>query len=197
MDELKTIDTGIDCNVIESMDSVQDLLDKYGRPNPSYSPEKTPTGLTVNYAYNVLQWPGMEFLEDYIRQGYEEFTGIKGTPLYVQCWVNILTRGQRISPHTHAIRYPSHYDPPISPTHAVEDFVSGHFHVKVNESSFNYYGDENEPVMNKNGMLTIFSPYVSHHTDVVVDDERISFAFDIISEDLFNRYPELINWVKI
>ena len=51
--------------------------------------------------------------------------------------------------------------------------------------------------MNKNGMLTIFSPYVSHHTDVVVDDERISFAFDIISEDLFNRYPELINWVKI
>ena len=168
------------------MDSVQDLLDKYGSPNPSYSPEKTFTSLTVNYDYNVLQWPGMEFLEDYIRQGYEEFTGIKGTPLYVQCWVNILTTGQQITPHTH-----------VNQDFSKEDFVSGHFHVKVNESSFNYYGDENEPVMNKNGMLTIFSPYVSHHTDVVVDDERISFAFDIISEDLFNRYPELINWVKI
>ena len=186
MDELKTIDTGIDCNAIESMDSVQDLLDKYGRPNPSYSPEKTPTGLTVNYAYNVLQWPGMEFLEDYIRQGYEEFTGIKGTPLYVQCWVNILTTGQQITPHTH-----------VNQDFSKEDFVSGHLHVKINESSFNYYGNEKEPVMNKKGQITVFSPRLSHYTDPVVDDERISVAFDIITEKLFNQYSDLINWVKI
>ena len=112
MTELKTIDTGIDCNVIES---VQELLDKYGRPNPLYVPEKTYTDLTPNYSYNVVTWPGMEFLKDYIRQGYEEFTGVKGTPLYVQCWVNIITTGQQLTPHTH-----------VNQDFSKEDFVSGH-----------------------------------------------------------------------
>ena len=183
MTELKTIDTGIDCNVIES---VQELLDKYGRPNPLYFPEKTYTDLTPNYSYNVVTWPGMESLKDYIRQGYEEFTGVKGTPLYVQCWVNILTTGQQITPHTH-----------VNQDFSKEDFVSGHLHVKINESSFNYYGNEKEPVMNKKGQITVFSPRLSHYTDPVVDDERISVAFDIITEKLFNQYSDLINWVKI
>ena len=51
--------------------------------------------------------------------------------------------------------------------------------------------------MNKNGMITIFSPNLTHYTDVVVDDQRVSLGFDIINEDFYNQYENLENWIKI
>ena len=140
------------------------------------------------YNYNVLEWDGMAFLKDYLREGYEVFTGIKGSVLYAQTWVNYLIEKEQITNHNHlAFEVPR------------EQFVSGHYHVKVNESSLNYYGEgENtESVLNKRNMLTIFSPSVPHHTDVVVDDQRVSLGFDIINEDFYNQYEKLENWIKI
>ena len=138
------------------------------------------------YTYNALEWDGMEFLKDYLREGYEEYTGVKGNVLYAQCWANYLLEKEQISNHDHL-----NFEVPK------EQFVSGHYHVKVNESSFNYYGEKKEPVVNKNGMITIFSPNLTHYTDVVVDDQRVSLGFDIINEDFYNQYENLENWIKI
>ena len=64
MIDLKIIDTGIDCTVIKSVDSVQEMLDKFVRPVSMNSPINVMRGLTTNYSYNVVRWPGMEFLKD-------------------------------------------------------------------------------------------------------------------------------------
>ena len=47
--------------------------------------------LTSRFAhFNILNWWGTGSLRKWIRRGYENFNNIKGQPLYVQCWANVM-----------------------------------------------------------------------------------------------------------
>ena len=60
------------------------------------------TGLGLNSLtsrschYNLLNWWGTGLLRKWIRQGYEEYNNIRGRPLYVQCWANVMRKGEKI-----------------------------------------------------------------------------------------------------
>lgn len=126
--------------------------------------------------YNVLHWWGTKKLTKRIRDGYERYTDIKGTPLYVQCWANVMRKGDRIAPHAHT----------EGRTTPVEKFLSGHLNVQVDSTTATYY--KGEPLVNKPGDMIFFPGYLMHYTDTYEGNgERITIAFDIFSEDYFNE----------
>ena len=138
------------------------------------------TGLGTNsltsrfYHFNVLSWFGTRKLKKYIKKGYNQYNSIKNAPAYVQCWANVMRKGDRIKPHIHM-------NENISSIHS----LSGHLCVKVDGSTNTYY--EGTPIQNKNGQMILFPSTVSHWTDRYMGDtERITVAFDIYSEEWFN-----------
>ena len=156
------------------------------------------TGLGLNSLtsrschYNLLNWWGTGHLKKWIRNGYEEYNkynNIKGKPLYVQCWANVMRKGEKIETHTHA-SYPSV---------AEHEHLSGHLDVQVDGTTSTYY--EGNPILNKNGLMTFFPGCALHWTDRYEgNSERITIAFDIHSEDFYNvdifdQYK--YHWVKI
>ena len=59
-----------------------------------------PNSLTSRFFYfNVLRWWGTRALRKGIRKGYETYTNIKDKPIYVQCWANVMRKGQKIKSH--------------------------------------------------------------------------------------------------
>ena len=50
--------------------------------------------------YNILNWWGTRRLRQWIRAGYEEYTECSGA-LYVQCWANVMRKGEQILSHKH------------------------------------------------------------------------------------------------
>jgi|TARA_B100000902_G_scaffold128583_1_gene127868 hypothetical protein len=126
------------------------------------------------YHFNILNWLNTKQLKKEIRKGYESYTNVKNTPLYVQCWANVMRKGDKIKPH-------AHMDENINPLHA----LSGHLCVKVDGSTNTYYGGK--PVCNVNGEMTFFPSTMAHWTNTYLgDNERITVAFDIYSEEWFN-----------
>ena len=126
------------------------------------------------YHFNVLKWFNTNQLKKEIRKGYESYTKAKNTPIFVQCWANVMRKGDRIKPH-------AHMDKNISSLHA----LSGHLCVKVDGSTNTYYGGE--PVRNLNGEMAFFPSTMTHWTNTYFgDEERITVAFDIYSEEWFN-----------
>jgi len=137
------------------------------------------TGLGSNsltsrfYHFNVLKWWGTKVLRKEIRRGYEIYSGVKNKPLYVQCWANVMRKGEQIRSHIHC-------PDAVLPQHA----LSGHLNVQVDEVCSTYYDDE--ALLNKNRQLVIFPIHLPHHTDQYMGDgERITVAFDIFSEEFF------------
>ena len=138
------------------------------------------TGLGYNsltsrfFHFNVLRWLNTNQLRKEIRKGYESYTDLKNTPLFVRCWANVMRKGDRIKPHRHL-----EYD--INPIHA----LSGHLCVKVDGSTNTFY--EGESICNVNGEMTFFPSTMTHWTNTYTgDSERITVAFDIYSKDRFN-----------
>ena len=138
--------------------------------------------------YNVLNWWGTRRLRQWIRAGYEEYNKCGGT-LYVQCWANVMRKGEQILSHKHEF----HND--TSPLH----HLCGHLSVQVDGSTSTYYDDS--PVLNKNGRMTFFPASTYHYTDKYEnDEERITIAFDIMNEEFYNWdiHDEFkYHWVKI
>ena len=50
--------------------------------------------------YNLLNWWGTGRLRQWIRAGYEEYNECGGL-LYVQCWANVMRKGEQILSHKH------------------------------------------------------------------------------------------------
>ena len=127
--------------------------------------------LTSRYYYfNVLHWWGTRLLRKNIRRGYETYTDIKNTPLYVQCWANVMRKGDQVKRHSHAPDGVS-----------VVDSLSGNLNVKVDGLTSTYY--DGYPILNEPGQMTFFPGSLYHWTDKYMgDDERITVAFDIMSE---------------
>ena len=139
------------------------------------------------YYFNVLKWWGTGLLRREIRKGYETYNNIRNTPLYVQCWANVMRKGQQINSHNH------------TENRGPKDLLSGHLCVQVDGFTSTYY--QGDPIQNKNGQITLFPGYMYHWTDKYMgNSERITIAFDIRSEKYFERdiYPDgRKHWIKI
>ena len=153
------------------------------------------TGLGLNSLtsrschYNLLNWWGTGSLRKWIRSGYEEYNGIKDKCLYVQCWANVMRKGEQIGSHKH-----ESYNRTSPVKH-----LCGHLSVQVDGSTSTYY--EGSPYLNKNAQMTFFPAHTFHWTDRYENDrERITVAFDIHDEefyniDIYDQYK--YHWVKI
>ena len=139
--------------------------------------------------FNILDWWGTGSLRRWMRDGYEKYHNIQDTPLYVQCWANVMRKGDQIKAHKHES---------CDGTSPVKH-LCGHLSVQVDGSTSTYY--EVSPILNKNGQMTFFPAHTFHWTDRYENNsERITVAFDILSgefynEDIFDQYKK--HWVKI
>ena len=134
------------------------------------------------FHFNVLNWLNTSQLRKEIRKGYESYNNLKNTPLFVQCWANVMRKGDRIKPHTH-------HDFNLNTL----DGLSGHLCVKVDGSTNTYYGGK--PIQNKNREMTFFPMNLSHWTDRYEgDDVRITVAFDIHNKKWFDY--NVFDWAK-
>lgn len=159
----------------------KESLKKY----PSYSDAGTGLGkdsLTSRYKYyNLLQIKETAYLKDVIRKSYDDFLSqlnLKSQgKIYVQCWANVLRKGQKITAHRHDL---NNYG-----------YLGGHICVSTNNTSTYYvlpYFEKPYAIKNKNGMITLFPGWMEHYTDeVVLDEERITIAFDIKTQDTWEN----------
>jgi hypothetical protein len=153
------------------------------------------TGLGENsltsrfFHYNVLSWWGVNSLKREIKKNYFKFLNIKPQPIYVQCWSNVMRRGEQIKPHIHRVKEEVLFYSP----------VSGNLIIDVDQESYTYYDDK--PILNLNARMVLFSSDILHYTSVYTgNSERISIAFDIRSYiDWKLNIPnhKKSHWIKI
>ena len=176
------VDTSINCSWLSSrvLKNERKILKKY--PPTGFDNVKTDGGtglgsnsLTSRFCYfNVLSWFGTRKLRKHIKAGYNNFNQLDDNPVFVQCWANVMRKGDTIKPHVHMKEN-------ISSLHA----LSGHLCVKVDGSTSTYYGGR--PLQNVNGQMVFFPSTMAHWTNTYMgDSERITSAFDIYSKEWFN-----------
>tara|TARA_B100000965_G_C19494236_1_gene714472 strand:- start:397 stop:1041 length:645 start_codon:yes stop_codon:yes gene_type:complete len=127
--------------------------------------------------FNVLKWQEVDIvqLHQEIRIFHDEYfaqvIGTEPPPLKIRCWANVMRKGQQIQKHTHS-------------THP-HSYLGGHFCVTADNTSTSYthpYTQEDYPVENKPGEITLFPNYLTHYTSVHESDiPRISIAFDLVT----------------
>ena len=145
--------------------------------------------LTSRFDYfNVLDWqePDIKKIKDNIvnniNEFYKKILQERPTNLKIQCWANIMRKGQQIKPHVHDT--------------SNNCLLGGHICVDVENTNthyinpFKYFaGNEQEIYSSENevGKITLFSDNIPHYTDEVISKDRITIAFDII-HDTHSRY---------
>tara|TARA_R110001592_G_scaffold141176_2_gene362532 strand:- start:628 stop:1299 length:672 start_codon:yes stop_codon:yes gene_type:complete len=176
------------------LDKEKEILKKYP-PDLDGHTNLGSDSLTSRFIhYNLLDFTETAFLKEYIRDAHDRFLKVlKLEPeknYYVQCWFNVMRKGEQIQKHQHA-RSNSYY-------------LSGHICVNVEKTNTYYespYYKEPFASLNELGKVTLFPSWLTHWTDKVENDfERITIAFDIKTEEAYNTQivPELKNhWVKI
>ena len=130
-------------------------------------------------SFNVLKWKEdlINPIRDSIKRTYFELLdtyGLQREKCWLQCWANVMRKGEQIKPHLHSVT-------PYS-------YLGGHIHVTNNNTSTFYmnpvnqlndpetYESKNEP-----GKLTLFQSCIPHYTSINNDDhERITIAFDFV-----------------
>ena len=135
-------------------------------------------GENIANFFNVLKWdiPVCKDLLNEIKIFHTEYVkntcGKFDSKLKIRCWSNVMHKGQDIKQHYHSTKENS--------------YLSGHFTVKCDDSSTNYYHpyDHREyPIENSPNMLTLFPTWITHGTSIHKgDSERITIAFDLILE---------------
>ena len=168
------------------------IIKKYPENNIKGNSSLSNNSLTSRAPYfNVLNWWGTGSLRKWIRSGYEEYNGIKDKCLYVQCWANVMRKGEQIGSHKHEMNG-------MNGT-STKNILSGNFGVQVDGTTSTYY--DGNPILNVNGVMSFFPASTFHWTDRYEgNSERITISFDILSEEFYNNeiYPEYkYHWVKI
>lgn len=144
--------------------------------------------------YNLLKWECAAPLRHAIRKTHDTFVSQLGAPsppvIYAQCWANVMRKGDQIAVHSHG------KDP--------YGYLSGHVCVQVTDTNTNYYnpyGGDPWKSHNEVGKITLFPNWVKHGTDKVIDDqERITIAFDIYTEDGYDKSIDAKmkpHWLKL
>jgi len=142
--------------------------------------------------YNVFSWKNKNInkLKINIINFHKEFLNFfklkLPKELYIQCWVNIMEKGKKISPHLHSV------DP--------DCYLGGHICIQVNNTSTYYINPINqindpEIYQSKNeiGKITLFQNNIPHFTNEHEDDiERITIAFDLSLKKISKNYLKII-----
>ena len=129
--------------------------------------------------FNVLTWqhPEIQKLKKQILDFYDLFLSTIEVPgedhLYIQCWANILRKGEQIQPHIHSVK--------------PDCYLGGHICVQCEDTATNYINpinQINDPTVyrSKNviGKITLFQNCIPHYTDIHNGTkERITIAFDL------------------
>ena len=200
MYHIKQLQTDIDCVELSKLllKKEPEIIKKYPPTGVNGIPTDGNTGLGENsttsrfYHYNVLNWEGTDLLKKYIKLGYEEYTGLKDTAIYVKCWVNVMRKGDQIKPHQHA-----HID------YKENNYLCGHFNAQVDGTTSTFYqlNDHVEKMKNISGNIIFFPSYVFHWTNLYNgNSQRITCAFDIKSKEFFEFSVDLdarSKWVKV
>ena len=130
--------------------------------------------------YNVLKWEEAHFLKEVIRSSHDNFITTLGyeweDKIYVQCWANVMRKGEKIKQHQH---WTSEYT-----------YLGGHICLDEYDTKTHYvnpYTRQTYPSDNDKGKVTLFPNWLEHYTDTYDgDDYRVSIAFDIITEIVYN-----------
>jgi len=132
-------------------------------------------------SYNLLNWESGKELKNIIKTAHDNFLKAidleNSEKLYVQCWANVMRKGERILPHRH---WTSEYA-----------YMGGQITVSARKTKTHYINPITEFIHSSNndmGKITLFPNWVEHYTDEVEDDQvRITVAFDIITETVLNE----------
>ena len=166
-----------ECKLIEKtlLEKEQEILNLPA--NTDYYP-----GTTARYEqYNFLKFvPEIDitskFFDLAIMQDENEF--------WIQCWGNVLNKGDAIKIHSHGL--------PNSIFYAANIFISGP------DDCFTYYDDTGH-VSNATGELHLIDCYLEHSVKENINDQpRLSIACDIHFSDPkdFNNYEQRIVHAK-
>ena len=106
--------------------------------------------------------------------------------LWIQCWFNVMRKGEFIKPHIHS------FDP--------STYLGGHICVQVQNTHTKYINPINQlndqeiyTSENEVGKITLFQNNIPHFTNIHnCDKERITIAFDLALEKKENNYIQLI-----
>jgi hypothetical protein len=131
--------------------------------------------------YNVFLFndPEIQKLKQLVHEQYLVFLDKFQAPrpkVYMQCWANVLRKGQHIKTHTHGLNEWT--------------YLGGHITVACEGTYTNYinpldYPQGNDQHYSPNGVgkLTFFQNNIPHYTTPHEgDSERITIAFDILPE---------------
>jgi len=148
---------------------------------------------TSKYAnYNVLKWKNknIELIKKTIIRFHNEILKYFNQPLvnelWIQCWVNIMKKGQQIKPHLHNT--------------APYTYLGGHICVQCENTTTNYINPINQinvPELYKSkneiGKITLFQNNIPHYTSKHNSNkERITIAFDLSLTKVRNNYLRII-----
>jgi len=174
----------------------KEIIKKYP-PYDHGGTELNKESVTSRFIYfNLLQFDEFNFLKKYIRKAHDNFLRSLNLNIdneyYVQCWFNVMRKGEEIKKHNHANNIES-----IA-------YLSGHICINVDKTNTYYelpyskkiYKSENQP-----GKITLFPSWVDHFTDKVESDQkRITIAFDIKTKKSYSENVKNIlkpHWEKI
>ena len=136
--------------------------------------------LTSRYGtYNLLDFkhPEIKKLKKAILVSHARFLEALNVPLYpelyIQCWANVLRKGEQIKAHLHGV--------------VPDSYLGGQINVQVQDTStwyINPVNQINDPELyeskNEVGKITLFQTCVPHYTDKQVSaTPRITIAFDL------------------
>jgi hypothetical protein len=136
--------------------------------------------LTAKFSkFNLFTWtePCAKELQNWIKEQYLAFlqtVNVPSTETYINCWANVMRKGEAITPHWHG----------SSPN----TYLSMHFSVKTANTSTEYRNPYNQDqwlsMPNEDGVLTIFPSYLVHRTTTHMEDfERVTIAMDILTAE--------------
>jgi len=142
--------------------------------------------------YNVFSWKNKEInnIKNNIIRLHNKFLEILKIELpkevYVQCWLNIMRKGEQIKAHIHNTE--------------ADTYLGGHVCIQCEDTSTIYMNPVNqlndpETYSSKNqvGKLTLFQSNLPHYTDIHnFDKERITIAFDLSLNKKCDNYLQLI-----
>jgi hypothetical protein len=154
-----------------------------------------PNSLTSRFPkFNLLKFQdnNIELLKKNILENHNKFLNKVNFPmpenLYIQCWANVLRKGEQIKPHIHGVK-------PYT-------YLGGHICVQCENTNTNYINpmnQTNEPEIysskNEVGKITLFQNFLPHFTDThTSDNERITIAFDleIFKDNITENHLQLI-----
>lgn len=142
--------------------------------------------------YNVFNWKNkqLEKLKQNIISTHSYFLNklnlVIPKDLYIQCWFNVMKKGEQIKPHIHGT------EPNI--------YLGGHICVQCDNTSTHYINPVNqinEPEIyssnNEVGKITLFQNCIPHYTDIHKGNkERITIAFDLALIKVTNNYIKIL-----